>query len=78
MQPWLLVALFPLPALAGIDRTHGVSPTLLLKYTPTQDDKWTCLDGSKTIPWSYVNDDSCDCADGSDEPGKLYVIDMFM
>lgn len=28
-----------------------------------------CLDGSATIPFSSVNNDICDCGDGSDEPG---------
>merc|ERR1712226_858562 len=28
-----------------------------------------CLDGSSTITFSKVNDDYCDCADGTDEPG---------
>ncbi|KAG5502150.1 hypothetical protein GH5_05098 [Leishmania sp. Ghana 2012 LV757] len=28
-----------------------------------------CLDDSTTIPFSSVNDEICDCADGSDEPG---------
>lgn len=36
-------------------------------YDPTRD--FNCLDGSGTIPFSYVNDDYCDCQDGSDEPG---------
>uniref|UniRef100_A0A3Q3WLQ2 Glucosidase 2 subunit beta n=1 Tax=Mola mola TaxID=94237 RepID=A0A3Q3WLQ2_MOLML len=29
---------------------------------------FTCLDGSHTIPFDRVNDDYCDCQDGSDEP----------
>jgi len=36
-------------------------------YLPNKD--FTCLDGSLTIPFSSVNDDYCDCADGTDEPG---------
>jgi len=36
-------------------------------YDPSKD--FTCLDGSLTIPFLSVNDDFCDCADGSDEPG---------
>lgn len=28
-----------------------------------------CRDGSKTIPIQRVNDEFCDCADGTDEPG---------
>ncbi|XP_057299913.1 glucosidase 2 subunit beta-like isoform X2 [Hydractinia symbiolongicarpus] len=36
-------------------------------YDPSKD--FTCFDGSKTIPFSSVNDDYCDCHDGTDEPG---------
>lgn len=43
------------------------------KYQPTKDAqsqlRWKCLDGSKELSWSAVNDDYCDCPDGSDEPG---------
>lgn len=45
----------------------GVPPSKLLLYQPNKD--FTCFDGSKNIPFNSVNDDFCDCADGSDEPG---------
>ncbi|KAK7051251.1 hypothetical protein VNI00_004751 [Paramarasmius palmivorus] len=47
----------------------GVPPKLLSSYVPTSQNTWKCLDGSKEISWNWVNDDSCDCPDGSDEPG---------
>merc|ERR1712141_261679 len=46
---------------------RGVSTAKLSFYVPGKD--FTCLDGSVTLPFSYVNDDYCDCPDGSDEPG---------
>ncbi|KAJ6543846.1 glucosidase II beta subunit-like-domain-containing protein [Mycena capillaripes] len=64
---WLLA--LPLPALASLDKTLGVPPALLSKYSPPKSGSWKCLDGSKEIPWDFVNDDACDCPDGSDEPG---------
>ncbi|KAI1785346.1 endoplasmic reticulum protein [Ganoderma leucocontextum] len=71
MHPWLLL-LLPLHILASKDRLLGVSPELAARYVSTKKgsaETWQCLDGSKTIDWSAVNDDFCDCADGSDEPG---------
>lgn len=74
MIMWLLL-LLPASVLA-LDKTHGVPLSHLSKYVPTQDAFWTCLDGSKVIPWASVNDDYCDCPDGSDEPGtppRLFI-----
>ncbi|KAJ2653751.1 hypothetical protein IWW40_000035 [Coemansia sp. RSA 1250] len=47
---------------------RGLDPALAEKYKPVNG-KFTCLDGSKELAFSRVNDDYCDCADGSDEPG---------
>lgn len=45
----------------------GVEPQLQSKYMM---ETFHCLDGSGTaVPASSVNDDFCDCLDGSDEPG---------
>ncbi|OSX60577.1 hypothetical protein POSPLADRAFT_1148504 [Postia placenta MAD-698-R-SB12] len=70
MVLWLLFAL-PAPTFAGVEKIHGVAPSLLSRYVAPASDSapWSCLDGSKTITWAAVNDDYCDCPDGSDEPG---------
>ena len=39
-------------------------------YDPSRD--FTCLDKSATVPFSSVNDDFCDCVDGTDEPGLCH------
>ncbi|GFV02772.1 glucosidase 2 subunit beta [Trichonephila clavipes] len=48
-------------------RPRGVDLSRKIFYVPDQDFK--CIDGSNTIPFNFVNDDFCDCEDGSDEPG---------
>lgn len=71
----LYLLLLPLSTqVAGaLDKTFGVAPDLVSKYVPTNG-KWKCLDGSREIPWEFVNDDSCDCTDGSDEPGTSALV----
>ncbi|KAJ2833214.1 hypothetical protein J3B01_004515 [Coemansia erecta] len=48
---------------------RGLDPRLASRYEPSSDNMFACLDGSQRIPFDRVNDDYCDCADGSDEPG---------
>lgn len=46
---------------------RGVAPQLAKKYTKS---KFRCLDGKgQKMSASVINDDFCDCEDGSDEPG---------
>ncbi|UMM15709.1 hypothetical protein L5515_013037 [Caenorhabditis briggsae] len=70
----LLVLL--LPAALGEDVTQrqlkpvkGVPHSRLHLYQSSTTDTFRCLDGSQTILYSQLNDDYCDCKDGSDEPG---------
>ncbi|KAK9728769.1 hypothetical protein K7432_000801 [Basidiobolus ranarum] len=51
-----------------VDPLLGVSEAKKELYTPV-DGAFRCLDGSKVIPYTSLNDDYCDCPDGSDEPG---------
>ncbi|XP_018610169.1 glucosidase 2 subunit beta [Scleropages formosus] len=50
-----------------VQRPRGVPLTKRQFYDEAKP--FTCLDGSRTIPFDRVNDDYCDCKDGSDEPG---------
>ncbi|KAM3863739.1 glucosidase 2 subunit beta [Diretmus argenteus] len=50
-----------------VQRPRGVPLSKRQFYE--ENKPFTCLDGSRTIPFDRVNDDYCDCHDGSDEPG---------
>eukprot|EP01119_Soliformovum_irregulare_P012635 TRINITY_DN3296_c0_g1_i1.p1 TRINITY_DN3296_c0_g1~~TRINITY_DN3296_c0_g1_i1.p1 ORF type:complete len:444 (-),score=94.01 TRINITY_DN3296_c0_g1_i1:21-1352(-) len=64
----LLILLASVLCDGTFDKTKlkGVSPQDAKLYKGSQ---FTCKDGSKTLAASYINDDYCDCLDGSDEPG---------
>lgn len=48
----------------------GVSPDKQELYKPNADGSWHCLlDPSIVLLFDQINDDFCDCPDGSDEPG---------
>lgn len=50
-----------------VPRPRGVAISDASFYNPERD--FECLDGSRKIRFELVNDDYCDCGDGSDEPG---------
>jgi protein kinase C substrate 80K-H len=50
----------------GIGRPRGVS---IEKASFYGGPEFKCLSDGEPIPMNHVNDDYCDCADGSDEPG---------
>uniref|UniRef100_A0AC35U0V9 Glucosidase 2 subunit beta n=1 Tax=Rhabditophanes sp. KR3021 TaxID=114890 RepID=A0AC35U0V9_9BILA len=56
-------------------RPLGVSPQDAPFYDSSKD--FQCRDGSKNIPFDSVNDNYCDCDDGSDEPSTGACPDTF-
>ncbi|SCU87137.1 LAME_0D08922g1_1 [Lachancea meyersii CBS 8951] len=57
---------------ASANSVRGVSEAQQHLYKPLESDssKWACLsDPSIILNYSQINDDYCDCPDGSDEPG---------
>nr|XP_014342786.1 PREDICTED: glucosidase 2 subunit beta [Latimeria chalumnae] len=58
-----------------VKRPRGVSLSNLHFYDESKP--FTCLDGSRTISADRVNDDYCDCRDGSDEPDCCDTTDEY-
>lgn len=52
---------------ANCRKIRGISSSYKRFYRERKS--FLCIDGSKMIPFEQVNDDYCDCEDGSDEPG---------
>ncbi|XP_021377269.1 glucosidase 2 subunit beta-like isoform X5 [Mizuhopecten yessoensis] len=65
----LLICFVVVITSASIPRPRGVADSNASHYQPNSENVFACLDGSQTFPYTYVNDDYCDCTDGSDEPG---------
>ncbi|XP_048347104.1 glucosidase 2 subunit beta isoform X2 [Sphaerodactylus townsendi] len=65
--PLVLSCLSGLASPVEVKRPRGVSLTNHHFYDESKP--FTCLDGSATVAFDRVNDDYCDCKDGSDEPG---------
>ena len=63
----LLAVLISAPSITAAS-VRGVQPDLASQYS-TSASAFRCLDGSKSIQVDRINDDYCDCLDGSDEPG---------
>lgn len=63
-----MLAVFTLLAVAAAS-IRGVPPEKQHLYQPDASNMWLCLsDASIKISFDQINDDFCDCPDGSDEP----------
>ncbi|MEQ2161848.1 hypothetical protein GOODEAATRI_013798 [Goodea atripinnis] len=72
MRFHLITAAFLWVAFVESRKIRGISSSYKRFYRERKS--FLCIDGSKMIPFDQVNDDYCDCADGSDEPGKHSLI----
>lgn len=47
---------------------HGILSSNMIYYRSNEDNVFKCIKSDKYIPFERINDDFCDCEDGSDEP----------
>ncbi|RNF03790.1 protein kinase C substrate protein [Trypanosoma conorhini] len=70
MLLFLFVLALVLPSCTALEPSYGVQDGLLERFsTLRREEPFLCLCGNATIMGYQVNDDYCDCPDGSDEPG---------
>ncbi|XP_068164885.1 glucosidase 2 subunit beta-like isoform X1 [Antennarius striatus] len=67
MRFHVFISAFILCGFAEARKIRGISSSYKRFYRERRS--FLCIDGSKIIPFDQVNDDYCDCEDGSDEPG---------
>ncbi|CAG5929267.1 unnamed protein product [Menidia menidia] len=67
MRVHVIIAALFWSGLVDSRKVRGISSSYKRFYRERKS--FLCIDGSKMIPFEQVNDDYCDCADGSDEPG---------
>ncbi|XP_060921982.1 glucosidase 2 subunit beta-like isoform X1 [Limanda limanda] len=67
MRVHVVVAAMLWCVLAESRKIRGISSSYKRFYRERKS--FLCIDGSNVIPFEQVNDDYCDCEDGSDEPG---------
>ncbi|XP_046554303.1 glucosidase 2 subunit beta-like isoform X1 [Haliotis rubra] len=60
----------------GIGRPRGVPLSRAVLYQPGEGNTFKCLNTVQEFPFEYVNDDYCDCDDGTDEPGTAACPNM--
>merc|ERR1712048_768977 len=64
-----LLYLSSLVVLADIHFPRGVNPRNQHLYNPVSGQNFKCIKSGELVPITSLNDDYCDCVDGSDEPG---------
>lgn len=72
-----LVGVHPLGSISSIHKSKKLflfwisnSSNVLLDEKYFESDIIRCKDGSKSFPRDRLNDNFCDCLDGTDEPGN--------